>query len=189
MKAQKFTLLIVDDDANDRFFMEHAFQKLGLNYRIHGLASGDEAVAYINGEGQYRDRAKFQFPSYIITDLKMFPGDGFTLLQHIKKHPALSIIPVVMMSSSCDLDDIRHAYLLGASSYFTKPQDADSLRDLLRKINDYWTECQVPAVDEEGYALMTNSVGKAGERFTKPTRAAEIKGDTGPSEPPSRDLR
>src|SRR5947208_9332550 len=105
MKAQKFTLLIVDDDANDRFFMEHAFQKLGLNYRIHGLAIGDEAVAYINGEGQYRDRAKFQFPSYIITDLKMFPGDGFTLLQHIKKHPALSIIPVVMMSSSCDLDD------------------------------------------------------------------------------------
>jgi CheY-like chemotaxis protein len=94
----------------------------------------------------------------------MFPKDGFHLLDHIKKHPALSIIPVVMLSSSSDADDIRHAYLLGASSFFTKPADAVSLSLLLKKIHEYWAECQVPALDSDGYALMTNSFGKAGGR-------------------------
>jgi CheY-like chemotaxis protein len=168
MKAQKFSLLIVDDDENDRFFLERAFQKLGPYYKIHPLSSGDEAVAYIQGEGKFADRKEYQFPSYIITDLKMFPKDGFFLLNFIKKHPALSIIPVVMLSSSQDLDDIRQAYLLGASSYFTKPAATEGLTALVSNIHQYWSQCQVPAVDEQGFALMTNSIGKAGEPYAKP---------------------
>jgi CheY-like chemotaxis protein len=180
MKAQKFTLLIVDDDANDRFFLERAFHKLGFQYRIHALADADEAIAYIKGDGKYEDRQQYQFPSYIITDLKMFPKDGFHLLDYIKKHPALSIIPVVMLSSSCDPDDIRHAYLLGASSFFTKPQDQEALSLLLKKVHEYWAECQVPAVDGDGYALMTNSYGKAGDRYDKPVREADTEFHTRP---------
>jgi CheY-like chemotaxis protein len=172
MKAQKFTLLVVDDNADDRFLVERAFRKLGAQYRIHALGDADEAIAYIQGHGKYSDRQQYQFPSYIITDLKMFPKDGFHLLDYIKKHPALSIIPIVMLSSSQDADDIRHAYLLGASSFFTKPTDAGSLANLMKHIHEYWAECQVPGVDEDGYALMTNSFGKAGSRYDKPTRPA-----------------
>ena len=91
MKAQKFTLLIVDDDENDRFFLEKTFHKLGKQYRIHAMSDAEEAIAYIKGEGKYAARKEFQFPSYIITDLKMTPKDGFHLLDHIKKHRALSI--------------------------------------------------------------------------------------------------
>jgi len=173
MKAQKFTLLIVDDNPNDRLILETAFQKLGFRYRIHALSGADEAIAYIKGEGKYENRREYQFPSYIITGLKMFPKDGLHLLDYIKKHPALSIIPVVMLSSSEDPDDIRHAYLLGASSFFTKPGNHNSLEALLKKIHEYWAECQVPAVDDEGYALMTNSYGKAGGRYGKPVRPAD----------------
>ena len=173
MKAQKFTLLIVDDDKNDRFFIEAAFHKLGVQYRIHAMSDADEAIAYIKGEGKYEDRKQYQFPSYIITDLKMFPKDGFYLLDYIKKHPAISIIPVVMLSSSDDPDDIRHAYLLGASSFFTKPGDTNSLTILLKKIHEYWADCQVPAVDTDGYALMTNSYGKLGDRYAKPSPEAD----------------
>ncbi len=168
MKAQKFTLLIVDDDEHDRFFLEKGFQKLGFQYRIHSMSDADQAIAYIKGEGKYEDRQQYQFPSYIITDLKMVPRDGFHLLEFIKKNPALSIIPVVMLSSSQDPDDIRHAYLLGASSYFTKPSDPEALTLLLKKIHEYWAECQVPAVDIDGYAIMTNSSGKPGGRYNKP---------------------
>jgi CheY-like chemotaxis protein len=170
MKAQKFTLLVVDDDANDCFFIERAFQRLGPYYKIHSLPSGNEAIAFINGDGQYADRTRFQFPSYVITDLKMQPGDGFDLLNHIKSHPALSIIPVVMLSGSEDPDDIRHAYLLGASSFFTKPTRPEDLSILINDIHHYWAQCQVPAVDRDGYALLTDSVGKAGARFQKPKR-------------------
>jgi CheY-like chemotaxis protein len=168
MKAQKFTLLIVDDDETDRFFFERAFQKLGPYYRIHTLSNGDEAVAYITGQGKYADRALFQFPSYILTDLRMAPGDGFSLLSFIKRNRALSIIPVVMLSSSEDTDDIRQAYLLGASSFFSKPSSPAQLTALIRSIHEYWSRCQVPAVDKDGYALMTDSTGKAGEPYPKP---------------------
>jgi CheY-like chemotaxis protein len=168
MKAQKFSLLIVDDDEHDRFFLERAFQKLGAYYRIHALTDGYEAIDYIKGEGKYEDRTEFQFPSYITTDLKMTPGDGFLLLDFIKKHPALSIIPIVMLSGSQDPDDIRHSYLLGASSFFTKPGDSAELTALIKSIHEYWSQCQVPAVNEEGYALKTDSTGKAGEPYPKP---------------------
>jgi len=170
MKATKFTILIVDDDDNDRFFLQKAFQKLGPYYKIHALVNGDEAIAYIKGEGKYKDRAQFQFPSYIITDLKMTPGDGFHILEFIKKNPALSIIPVVMLSDSEDPDDIRHSYLLGASSFFTKPSTPEELTALVEHIHNYWSECEVPEVDTEGYALGTSSVGKAGARYPKPKR-------------------
>jgi CheY-like chemotaxis protein len=124
----------------------------------------------MKGEGRYSDRAEFQFPSYIITDLKMSPGDGFHVLEFIKKNPALSIIPVVMLSGSGDTDDIRHAYLLGVSSYFTKPSTPEELRALVEDIHRYWSKCEVPEVDSEGYALQTNSTGKPGARYPKPER-------------------
>ena len=109
MKTQQLTLLIVDDDENDRFFLQRGFTNLDAYYQVHTLENGDEAIHYIKGEGQYNDRTRFHFPSYVITDLKMAPGDGFDLLNHIKSNPALSIIPVVMLSGSEDTDDIRHA--------------------------------------------------------------------------------
>jgi CheY-like chemotaxis protein len=173
LKAQKFTLLVVDDDNDQRMFIEMAFKALGTTYRIQGLESGNEALAYLKGEGKYRDRTRFEFPICIITDLKMANGDGFEILDFLKKNPALSVIPVVMLSSSEDSDDIRQAYLLGASSYFVKPPGLPALGVLIRKIHEYWLECEVPEVDESGYALETSSKGKRGERFTKPKRPAK----------------
>jgi CheY-like chemotaxis protein len=170
MKAQKHTLLIVDDDEDQRFFFKKTFESLGTKYKLQLAANGDEAIAYIKGQGKFADRTQFEFPSYILTDLQMEPGDGFHVLQFIKENPALSIIPVVMLSSSDDSDDIRQAYLLGVSSFFTKPPNMNALRALLEKIHHYWTECEVPEVDAEGYATPTNSRGRPGARYTKPEK-------------------
>lgn len=113
---------------------------------------------------------KFEFPSYIITDLQMEPGDGFNLLEFLKDNPALSVIPVVMLSSSEGADDIRQTYLLGASSFLMKPPTLAGLKSLLRKVHDYWAECEVPQVDIDGYAMPTNSTGRLGARYKKPQR-------------------
>src|SRR5687768_1711832 len=170
MKAQKHTLLIVEDDEDQRIFLQRSFESLDTKYTVHALAGGYDAIAYLKGEGKYANRAQFEFPSYILTDLKMPEGDGFHILEFVKKNPALSVIPVVMLSSSEDADDVRHAYLLGASSYLLKPNGLPALRALLKKVHDYWAECEVPEVDESGYALNTESRGKLGERYTKPKR-------------------
>src|SRR5688572_24047816 len=121
MKASKYTLLIVDDDEDQRFLFKTTFEKLGTKYKVQLAGNGNEALAYLKGDGEFSDRSKFEFPSYILTDLKMGPGDGSHILEFIKATPALSVIPVVMLSTSDDSDDIRQAYLLGASSFFVKP--------------------------------------------------------------------
>jgi len=100
----------------------------------------------------------------------MSAGDGFAILDFLRKNPELSVIPVVMLSSSDDPDDIRQAYLLGASSYFVKPHAPLELRTLLKKVHEYWVGCEVPEVDESGYAIATNSRGRPGARFPKPKR-------------------
>lgn len=170
MKAQKFTLLIVDDDENAKFLAKTTFESLATKYTVQLVSSGDEAVAYLKGEDKFADRKTFEFPAYIITDLQMHPGDGFTLLEFLKSHPALSVIPVVMLSSSEDHDDIRQAYLLGASSFLVKPPTLAGLKTLLKKIHEYWAECEVPEVDADGYALATNDTGRPGARYNKPKR-------------------
>ena len=170
LKTKKHTLLIVDDDATQRFFLEKTFRNLGSKYRVRSAHNGDEALAYLKGEGKYKDRNEFEFPSYVITDLNMSPGDGFLILDFLQRNPALSITPVVMLSSSEDHDDIRQAYLLGASSYFIKPVGLRALKELAKKIHDYWAECEVPEVDAGGYALPTESRGRPGARFSKPKR-------------------
>jgi len=165
--------MIVEDDEDQRIFPQKSFEALGTHYTVQALSSGDEAIAYLTGEGRFGNRAEFQFPSYILTDLKMPDGDGFHVLEFIKKNPALSVIPVVMLSTSEDPDDVRHAYLLGASSYLVKPAGLPALSALLKKVHEYWSECEVPQVDESGYALNTESRGKLGERYTKPVRAGK----------------
>ena len=167
MKASKHTLLIVDDDEDQRLIFKRTFEALGTKYKVQLAKDGNEALAYLRGEGKYADRSKFEFPSYIITDLNMAPGDGFHILEFLKNTPALSVIPVVMLSTSDDPDDIRQAYLLGASSYFVKPQGLESVKELLKKIHYYWMECEVPEVDAAGYAVETNSRGKLSARYQK----------------------
>jgi CheY-like chemotaxis protein len=173
MKAQKNTLLVIDDDEDQRFFIQKQFEALSARYHIVPLGSGNEAIAYLKGEGKFSNRKLFEFPGYVITDLQMDDGDGFHVLQFIKEHPALSVIPVIMLSSSEDTDDIRQAYLLGVSSYFVKPSELPALRALLKKIHEYWAEGEVPQVDKDGYALETQSLGKLGARYPKPTKPPE----------------
>ena len=170
MKATKYTLLIVDDDEDQRFLFKKTFEALGTKYQIQLAGSGNEALSYLRGEGKYADRTQYEFPSYVLTDLQMSPGDGFDVLEFIKNTPALSVIPVVMLSTSDDADDIRTAYLLGASSYFVKPAGINELKALMKKIHEYWTECEVPEVDAEGYAVPTESKGRPGARYPKPQR-------------------
>jgi CheY-like chemotaxis protein len=165
MKKYHATIMVVEDDPNDQVLIERAFRKIGVTDPIQIVGSGSEAIAYMMGEGKYRDRQKYAYPTFIMTDLKMPNGDGFAVLEFLKGNPQWKVIPTIVLSASADLDDIKKAYMLGASSFHVKPQSHDELRQLLRVINAYWMTCQVPEVDSTGKQLVTDSVGKLGERF------------------------
>ena len=96
------------------------------------------------------------------------PGtDGFAVLEHLKNNPEWAVIPTVVLSGSRDHDDIKRAYLLGASSYHVKPGSVEALRQQLKVLHDYWMTCEVPEVDSTGRQLPTESKGKLGERFAQ----------------------
>ncbi|HUS35272.1 MAG TPA: response regulator [Verrucomicrobiae bacterium] len=173
MKTYHATIMIVDDDPNDLFLIERAFRKIGVTDPIQTVSGGREAIAYIMGEGKYADRKRYAYPTFITTDLKMPVVDGFSVLQHLRDNPEWAVIPTVVLTSSHDLDDIKKAYMLGASSYHVKPASAEALRAQLKVLHEYWMTCEVPQVDSSGRQLRTDSEGKLGERFQQPARGPD----------------
>jgi CheY-like chemotaxis protein len=168
MKSYHSTIMVVDDDSNDLLLIERAFRKIGVTDPIHTINGGQAAIAYMKGEGQYADRNRYKYPTFITTDLKMPGVDGFAVLEHLKNNPEWAVIPTVVLTSSRDLDDIKKSYMLGASSYHVKPASAEDLRAQLKVLHDYWMTCEVPEVDSTGRQLRTESAGKLGERFAQP---------------------
>jgi CheY-like chemotaxis protein len=167
MKTYHATIMIVDDNEDDLFLIERAFRDIGVTDPIQTLNGGEEAIAYIVGDGKYADRKEYAYPTFITTDLKMPGKDGFAVLEHLKNNPEWAVIPTVVLTGSHDLDDIKKAYMLGASSYHVKPSTPEALREQLKVLHDYWMTCQVPQVDSTGRQLRTDSKGKLGERYAQ----------------------
>jgi CheY-like chemotaxis protein len=171
MRNFNATILVVDDDPKDLRLTEHALRHAGVTSPIHLCHSGEEAIAYMMGEGKYADRTEFPYPTFIITDLKMQGMDGFAVLEHLRDNPQWAVIPTVVFSASEDLDDIKRSYMLGASSYHVKPSGMAAMRQQMKVLHDYWLTCEVPEVDITGKRLETDSHGKLGERFDHSARA------------------
>lgn len=166
MKTVNPIILVIDDEPDDIFLIQSAFRAIGIP-TIQTVDSGDEARAYLAGQGRYANRDAHPYPEFVITDLKMPNGDGFSVLEHFKQHPEWAVIPTVVLSGSQDNDDIKRAYLLGASSYHVKPSSPAALRTLVKTLHDYWTQCEVPEVERNGKHLETDSSHKLGKRFGK----------------------
>jgi hypothetical protein len=79
MKRSRFTIRVVEDDPSDRFLIKRAIDANGVPAELRLVTCGEEAIAYLKGEGQFADREQYQYPSFLITDLKMPRGDGFSL--------------------------------------------------------------------------------------------------------------
>jgi CheY-like chemotaxis protein len=163
-------ILFAEDDECSRFIIGRALRRsLAERGSVHMVADGAEAIAYLGGEGEFADRERHPFPSLLITDLNMPRLDGFSVLEFLRINPAWCVIPKIVFSSSADPDDIRTAYLLGASAYHQKPCSASALFACVDLIIGYWTTCLVPAVDRQGRVIATAHRGKLGERYPVPT--------------------
>lgn len=101
MKRPKYTILVAEDDPNDRMFMEVSFKASLVEAELRFVTCGEDAVAYLKGEGQFADRTQYQYPSFLLTDLHMVPGDGFSILTFLQSTPESAIIPTIVLSL-CD---------------------------------------------------------------------------------------
>src|ERR1051325_5048282 len=143
------TILIVDDDENDIFFVKRAFTEINVHCSFQVLKNGQEVVDYLSGEGEYANRERYPYPMMILMDLKMPVRDGFEVLAWLRSRPGIKVIPTIVFSSSDVPSDITRAYELGANSFMTKSVTYDGLLLKLQTLSQYWLEhCKHPVVGE-----------------------------------------
>ncbi len=133
-------ILIVEDREDDVLLMRKSFEKAGLPNPIKSVRDGEEALAYLSGEGKYASRDEYPLPSLILLDLKLPRMDGFEVLTWIRKQQGIRGIPVVVLTSSSQLRDVNRAYELGANSFFVKELDFQNSVDLTRLLERYWLQ-------------------------------------------------
>jgi CheY-like chemotaxis protein len=131
-------ILLVDDGEDDVILIRKAFANAKVTNPIHAVTDGEEAVAYLSGEGRYANRAEHPLPALILLDLHMPRMNGFQVLEWIRTQKALGLIPVVVLTTSNLMRDVNSAYELGANSFLVKPMDFQDYADLGRLIHDYW---------------------------------------------------
>lgn len=138
MTTEKDTLLLIEDDPNDIILFEKAVKKNKLPVEFSVVRDGEEAISYLSGRGKHKNRKDYPLPNLIVVDLKMPRKSGFEVLEWIKGHPELKNIPVVVLSSSKQPQDVKLAYRLGTNSYLVKPIGFKELHKLVEVLGQYW---------------------------------------------------
>jgi CheY-like chemotaxis protein len=113
------------------------------------VTDGQEAIHYLSGDGAYSDRKLHPLPKLIVMDIKMPRVTGFEVLEWVRHHGGnLRRLPVVIVSSSDNPQDINRAYELGANAYMVKPMDFKAVEHLFQSITHYWgLECAKPELE------------------------------------------
>lgn len=134
------TILLVEDNEDDVFFMQRAIRACGIDLEVQVAEDGQVAIDYLKGTGQYGDRQKFPLPFLIFLDLKMPRRPGLEVLQWIRSSPHLKTMLVLILTTSREDSDVQRAYELGVNSFLVKPPGADQLKELVSLVKSYWLE-------------------------------------------------
>lgn len=134
------TILMADDDAEDRQLTKEAFEENCLSNDLRFVENGEEMLDYLNRRGKFTDPKTSPRPGLILLDLNMPRMDGREALREMKADPRFKSIRVVVMTTSQADEDIAHSYNLSASSYIMKPVTFARLLDVVRVLGRYWLE-------------------------------------------------
>jgi two-component system response regulator len=147
-KGKPITILMADDDADDREMTREAFEESHLSNDLRFVEDGAELLDYLHRRGKYQDPARSPRPGLILLDLNMPKVDGRDALREIKKDPHLKTIRVVVLTTSKAEEDILRTYNLSAASYITKPVTFDALLEVVRTLGKYWLEIVELPIEE-----------------------------------------
>ena len=139
---QDVFILIAEDDADDRFLLQAAFQENGFNDRLQFVDNGVELIDYLAGL-RLDGEVPATLPKFILLDLNMPKKDGREVLKEIKHHPDLKKIPVVIFSTTNNEQEMRRCYELGANSYITKPNSFEHLLKIVANLRGYWMHTSI----------------------------------------------
>ena len=142
-------ILLVEDNPQDLELTQRALRKANLANYIHIARDGAEALEFLFCEGPHAARKIEATPKVILLDLKLPKIDGLEVLKRIKADPRTSAIPVVMLTSSKEQNDVVESYQLGVNSYIVKPVDFERFAAAVQEIGMYWLLLNQPPKVEE----------------------------------------
>jgi CheY-like chemotaxis protein len=129
-------ILLVDDSDDDALLLAESFREAHMMNIVHVVHDGEEALDYLFRRGKYQNAAT---PGLVLLDLNMPRKNGFEVLGAIKADSALRGIPVVMLTTSSNEEDVARSYAKGACSFVSKPVSFEKLREVIRQFALYWT--------------------------------------------------
>ncbi|MFB2875430.1 response regulator [Floridanema aerugineum] len=138
------TLLLVEDNADDEELTLMAFEQGGITNAVVVARDGVEALDYLFATGIYRDRPPENLPILILLDLQLPRINGLEVLQRIKQTPRTQKIPVVILTTSNEQQDLVESYSLGCNSYIQKPVDYDRFLNVIQQLGMYWLVINSP---------------------------------------------
>jgi CheY-like chemotaxis protein len=136
------TILLVEDNPNDVELILSSLKEFRLANTIDVVYDGVEAMEYLRSEGKFKKR-KPEYPSVVFLDIKMPKMDGIELLEAIRKDQNLKFIPVVMLTSSREDQDLLKCYSLGVNAYVVKPVDFDQFTETIKTLGFFWAVLNV----------------------------------------------
>lgn len=142
MKNQ--VILLVEDNPDDEMLALRAFKKNNITNEIVVARDGVEALDYLFGNAGYAGRDTTHQPALILLDLKLPKMDGLEVLKALRADARTRLIPVVVLTTSKEEDDLLKSYTFGANSYIRKPVDFNQFIDAVRQVGLYWLVLNEP---------------------------------------------
>ena len=132
------SILLVEDNPDDEALTLRALRKNNIRNEVVVARDGAEALDYLFCRGAYADRDPSTGPQVVLLDLKLPKIDGLEVLRQLRANPQTRILPVVILTSSNEEQDLLQGYGLGANSYVRKPVDFGEFLDSVRQLGLYW---------------------------------------------------
>jgi len=138
MSSKPADILLVEDDDNDVFLIQRAFNRLGLPHSLQVVTNGEEAISYLDRKAPYNNLKSHPIPTLILLDLKLPRKSGLEVLAWIRQQSQLKRLLVVVLTASRETPDINKAYDMGANSYLVKPVNFHDFLEIIRTLDLYW---------------------------------------------------
>lgn len=135
---QEKVILLVEDNPDDEALTLRAFRKNNIHNKVVVARDGVEALDYLFGSGAHSQRDATDLPQVVLLDLKLPRVDGLEVLRRIRADERTKLLPVVILTSSREDQDVINGYRLGANSYVRKPVSFDEFLDAARSLGLYW---------------------------------------------------
>jgi two-component system response regulator len=132
------TILLVEDNADDEALTTRALRMAKIANDIVVARDGAEALDYVYGEGQYAGRVASQLPAVVLLDLKLPKLSGLEVLQRLRGDPRTRLVPIVVLTSSSEEEDMLKSYQFGANSYVRKPVEFGAFASAVSQLGVYW---------------------------------------------------